>query len=159
MEQTHAPVEANGHTLQGPHKDPRLQDLPMGFVPLRLLLMPGGLCVELTRPNMLVGRHSEADVRLALPDVSRRHCRFLFQHGHWKIIDLASMNGVFVNGERMQEAALYDGDQVRIGSFLFAVRVEQSRSLPLPQDPKGMLQRISQAIPKVVPDQAKKKAS
>jgi pSer/pThr/pTyr-binding forkhead associated (FHA) protein len=121
----------------------------MGFVPLRLLLLPGGLCVELTRPNMLVGRHSEADVRLALPDVSRRHCRFLFQHGHWKIIDLDSMNGIFLNGERMQEAALYDGDQVRIGSFMFAVRLEgHSRSLPLPQDPKGMLERISQALPK-----------
>jgi len=148
MDQTYPPVEANGHTLQGPHKDPRQPDLPMGFVPLRLLLLPGGLCVELTRPNMLVGRHSEADVRLALPDVSRRHCRFLFQHGHWKIIDLDSMNGIFLNGERMQEAALYDGDQVRIGSFLFAVHMEQSRSLPLPQDPKGMLQRISQALPK-----------
>lgn len=149
MEQTHAPREANGHILQGPHKDPWHQDLPMGFVPLRLLLLPGGLCIELTRPNMLAGRHSESDIRLALPDVSRRHCRFLFQHGHWKIIDLDSMNGVFVNGERMQEATLYDGDQVRIGSILFAVRVEApARSLTAPQDPKGVLGRISQALPK-----------
>jgi len=156
MEQMHASVEATGHNLHGPHKDPRQSDLPMGFVPLRLVLMPGGLCVELTRPNMLAGRHSEADVRLALPDVSRRHCRFLFQHGHWKVIDLASTNGVFVNGERMHEATLYDGDQLRLGSFLFAVRLEaQPRSMSLPQ--KGIVQRIGEALPKSNLD--KRKAS
>jgi pSer/pThr/pTyr-binding forkhead associated (FHA) protein len=146
MEQT----QATSHKLQGPHKDPRQPDLPMGFVPLRLVLMPGGLCVELTRPNMLAGRHSQADLRLALPDVSRRHCRFLFQHGHWKVIDLDSTNGVFVNGERMHEATLYDGDQVRLGSFVFAVRLEApSRSMPPHslENPKGMLQRIGEALP------------
>jgi pSer/pThr/pTyr-binding forkhead associated (FHA) protein len=126
--------------------------------------MPSGLCIELTRPNMLVGRHSEADVRLALPDVSRRHCRFLFQHGHWKVIDLCSMNGVFVNGERMQEATLYDGDQVRLGSFLFAVRMEtQIRSIPPHslEDPRDMLQRIGEALPKTSSesDMEKRKAS
>ncbi len=164
MEPMHAPVEANGHTpFQGPHKDPRQQETPLGLMPLRLLLLPGGLCVELARPNMLVGRHSEADVRLALPDVSRRHCRFLFQHGHWKVIDLGSMNGVFVNGERMQEATLYDGDQIRLGSFLFTVRLEtQTRSLQHAQeDPRSMLQRISEALPNTSSeaDMKKRKAS
>ena len=162
MEQTNPPVEANGHMLQGPHKDPRQQETPLGFMPLRLLLLPGGMCVELTRPNMLVGRHSEADVRLALPDVSRRHCRFLFQHGRWKIIDLCSLNGVFVNGERMQEATIYDGDQIRLGSFLFAVRLEaQTRSMPPPslEDPRGILQRIGDALPKTGANQGKRKAS
>ena len=161
MEQTHPPVEANGHTLQGPHKDPR-QETPPGFMPLRLLLLPGGLCVEITRPNMLVGRHSEADVRLALPDVSRRHCRFLFQHGNWKVIDLNSTNGVFVNGERMHEATLYDGDQVGLGSFLFAVRLETpSRTLPQrsPESSNGVLQRIGEALPKSGTDRAQRKAS
>jgi pSer/pThr/pTyr-binding forkhead associated (FHA) protein len=100
---------------------------------LRLVLLPGGLTVELTRPDMVIGRHSEADVRLALPDVSRRHCRFIFQHGHWKVIDLNSLNGVFVNGERMHEAVVYDGDHVRLGGFTFAVNLEaQPRIMPAP---------------------------
>ena len=105
---------------------PRLADLPAvelpaDFVPLRLLLQPGGLSVEFNQPDMLVGRHSAADVRLSLPDVSRRHCRFLFSDGAWRVFDLNSLNGVFVNGERLQEAALYHGDRIRIGSLTFEV--------------------------------------
>ena len=114
------PPDSVAHTLQGPHKDPT----PTGFVPLHLLLLPGGLCLELTRPDMLIGRHSSADIRLDLADVSRRHCRLVYQHGSWKVIDLNSLNGVFVNGERMHEAVLYEGDQVRLGSFTFQVHME-----------------------------------
>jgi len=152
MEQTQA-FEAAGHALQGPHKDPRQPDLPLGFVPLELTLMPAGPSVELNRPDMVIGRHSGADIRLALPDVSRRHCRFAFQHGFWKIIDLKSMNGVFVNGERMQEATLYDGDHVRLGGFTFAVRLAaQPRIMPLPErdtaDQKDMLQQIAEVLPR-----------
>src|SRR5205823_4724 len=71
--------------------------IPHDFVPLRLLLQPGGLCVELNKPEMLLGRHSTADVRLSLPDVSRRHCRFAYADGHWRVFDLNSLNGVFIN--------------------------------------------------------------
>jgi len=93
------------------------------FVPLRLLAQPGGLCIELTKPDMLIGRHSEADVRLALPDVSRRHCRFVFAEGHWQVFDLDSLNGLFVNDERLQEATLCQGDQIRIGGLTFLVNL------------------------------------
>ncbi len=120
MQPNSMPNESAAHALQGPHKEP----FPAGFVPLRLLLLPGGLSIELARPDMLLGRHSSADIRLALPDVSRRHCRFVFEHGSWKVIDLKSLNGVFVNGERMHEAVLYEGDQLRLGSFTFQVRLD-----------------------------------
>jgi pSer/pThr/pTyr-binding forkhead associated (FHA) protein len=106
--------------LQGPHRE---MTVPADFVPLRLYLQPGGLCVELTQPDMLVGRHSEADVRLALPDISRRHCRLAFVDGHWRVTDLNSLNGVFINDDRMHEATLHDGDRIRLGSLTFAVKV------------------------------------
>jgi pSer/pThr/pTyr-binding forkhead associated (FHA) protein len=140
----HPPAPASGHPLQGPHKDLG-QDLPLGFIPLRLLLLPGGLPIELTRPDMLVGRHSDADIRLALPDVSRRHCRFVFQHGQWKVIDLNSLNGVFVNDERMQEATLYNGDEVRLGGFTFAVRLQVSQPAAV-HGQNGILQSIAAEI-------------
>jgi pSer/pThr/pTyr-binding forkhead associated (FHA) protein len=150
MEQTQ-PFEATGHPLQGPHKDPRWQDLPLGFVNLQLRLLPGGPTVELDRPDMLLGRHSEADIRLALPDVSRRHCRFVFQHGFWKIIDLKSLNGVFVNSERMHEATLYEGDEVRLGGFTFSVHLDAPpRIVPLTErtdEGDNVLQQISEALP------------
>jgi pSer/pThr/pTyr-binding forkhead associated (FHA) protein len=96
-------------------------DLPAGFAPLRLVLQPGGLCVTITRAESIVGRHSGADVRLSLPDVSRRHCRFLFADGSWQVFDLNSLNGVFVNGERLHESLIRHGDRVRIGSLTFEI--------------------------------------
>jgi pSer/pThr/pTyr-binding forkhead associated (FHA) protein len=107
---------------------PRLADLPPvelppDFVPLRLLLQPSGLSVDFNQPDMVVGRHSAADVRLSLPDVSRRHCRFLFGDGAWRVFDLNSLNGVYVNGERLQEATVANGDRIRIGSLTFEVEI------------------------------------
>src|SRR5581483_9961191 len=94
-----------------------LLPLPEDFVPLRLILQPSGAAVELTQPDVLFGRHSQADVRLPLPDVSRRHCRFLFGQGVWQVIDLNSLNGVFLNGEPVRQATLRPGDLIRIGGF------------------------------------------
>jgi pSer/pThr/pTyr-binding forkhead associated (FHA) protein len=81
--------------------------------------------VELTRPDMLVGRHSEADIRLPLPDVSRRHCRFLFVAGSWQVHDLNSLNGVFVNDQQVQQTVVHSGDRIRIGGFTFTVEIEK----------------------------------
>jgi hypothetical protein len=100
-----------------------LMPLPEDFVPLRLLLQPSGAVLELSQPDVLMGRHSQADIRLPLPDVSRRHCRFLFSHGVWQVIDLNSLNGVFLNGESVRQATLRPGDLLRIGGFIFAVDV------------------------------------
>lgn len=95
--------------------------LPPDFVPLALLLHPSGMRVELTKPNTVLGRHSSADIRLPLPDVSRQHCRFVFGEGGWHIVDLDSTNGIFVNNQRVPRAALRGGDRIRIGGFVFEV--------------------------------------
>ena len=73
---------------------------------------------------MLIGRHSDADVRLPLADVSRRHCRFVFRKGCWSIYDLQSLNGVFLNEERIEQAAVHEGDQIRIGRYTFEVHLD-----------------------------------
>jgi pSer/pThr/pTyr-binding forkhead associated (FHA) protein len=92
---------------------------PPDFVPLRLVLEQTGAMVEVHRLDNLVGRHSEADLRLPLPDVSRRHCRFLWVHGHWQVVDLNSLNGLHVNDEPVHQATLQQGDRIRIGGFTF----------------------------------------
>src|SRR5579872_4263887 len=122
MDETRPPSEAPGLPVQGPHwRTDAAEPTPAGFVPLRLLLQPSGPVLELSEPDMVVGRHSDADVRLPLPDVSRWHCRFLCVEGCWQVIDLNSLNGVYVNEEAVQQAALQHGDRVRIGGFTFAV--------------------------------------
>lgn len=103
-------------------------DVPADFVPLRLLVQPGGLCFELTRAEMLLGRHSQVDIRVCLPDVSRRHCRFVFHEGHWQVFDLHSLNGVFVNGARVEEATLCPEDVLRVGSVTFKVQLAPAAS-------------------------------
>jgi pSer/pThr/pTyr-binding forkhead associated (FHA) protein len=110
-------------------------ELPRDFVSLRLVLQPGGLCMELNKPDMLVGRHSSVDVRLSLADVSRRHCRLQFADGAWRVLDLNSLNGVYVNGERLQEATLFHGDRLRIGSLTFEVHLAVEANTGSPQRP------------------------
>ncbi len=138
-----------GWQLHGPHRDVPFHQLPDDFVPLRLILEAGGLCVELNKPDMQFGRHSDMDVRLALPDISRRHCRFVFQNGYWKIVDLESLNGVYVNEERMHEATLYDGDQVRIGTLVFTVSFGNEVVAPVKKDVplKAVLKSIADVLP------------
>jgi pSer/pThr/pTyr-binding forkhead associated (FHA) protein len=125
---------------------------PPAFVPLRLVLQPSGPTVELGRPDMLIGRHSDADVRLPLPDVSRRHCRFVFKEGSWEVVDLNSLNGLYVNGERVQRTVLHHRDVVGIGGFRLEVDLgEASGILPLPAaDPDqrdDILRSIADALP------------
>ncbi len=108
---------------------PRLVGLPPDdFRPLRLVLIPSGWSVTLDRLDVIIGRHSSADIRLPLPDVSRRHCRFLWLHDGWQVVDLGSLNGIKVNDEAVQHAGLKAGDTLRIGGFTF--RVELLRASP-----------------------------
>jgi pSer/pThr/pTyr-binding forkhead associated (FHA) protein len=124
MDDTRQPLEAAFARAPRLAHTPGSEELP----PLRLLLQPGGLCVEINRPDMLLGRHSTADVRLSLPDVSRRHCRFVYGDGNWRVFDLNSLNGLFVNGERLQEATVFHGDRIRIGSLTFQIELDAEQA-------------------------------
>src|SRR5262249_48679796 len=101
------PKEEGTLPLQGPHwQVSASREMPSGFFPLRLILKPSGYSIEVSKAEMIFGRHSEADLRLPLPDVSRRHCRLAFVDGYWQLFDLSSLNGTFVNGQRTQHALL-----------------------------------------------------
>ncbi len=99
------------------------------LIPLRLLLQPAGPAIDLTRSGMVLGRHSGVDVRLPLPDVSRWHCRFVFADSAWHIEDLDSLNGIFVNGQRVPKARLQEADQLGIGGFTFEVQFDRTASV------------------------------
>ena len=124
MDELRVDAEAGDGPVQGPHW-PQVRPGEPGPVvpPLRLVLRPGGAFVDCTRPDLVIGRHSAADVRLPLPDVSRRHCRLVCADGAWQLIDLDSLNGVHVNGERVRQAVLRHHDQIRIGGFTFEVEL------------------------------------
>jgi hypothetical protein len=63
------------------------------------------------------GRHRDSDIFLDDVTVSRRHAEF-YRHGdRFTVRDVGSLNGTYVNQERIEEAALNGGDEVQIGKF------------------------------------------
>lgn len=83
------------------------------------LLVPGDagerridVSAELTR----IGRSSEADVRLPDAGVSRLHAELRLLGDEVVLVDLGSTNGTTLNGQRIQEGRLRDGDRIGVGS-------------------------------------------
>lgn len=65
----------------------------------------------------VAGRHPDADIFLDDVTVSRKHAEFHRRGANFSVRDMGSMNGIFVNGERSDEAALEEGSEVLIGKF------------------------------------------
>lgn len=77
---------------------------------------PGGeRLLPLDRTITHIGRGFTADIQLEDVSVSRRHAIVTQRRGAVRILDDRSSNGTFVNGRRIQEAELHDGDVVVIG--------------------------------------------
>lgn len=64
-----------------------------------------------------VGRHPEADIFFDDVTVSRRHAEITRSGSAFEIVDQRSLNGSYVNGERVDRSALVNGAEVRIGKF------------------------------------------
>lgn len=64
-----------------------------------------------------IGRSLAADIRLDDPTVSRRHALLVMQDDDVRLLDDRSLNGVFVNGERVEWCPLRDGDRIVIGKY------------------------------------------
>lgn len=66
-----------------------------------------------------VGRADDADVVLDDVTVSRRHAEFLRTIHGWQLRDVGSLNGTYVNRERIDAIDLAGGDEVQIGKYRF----------------------------------------
>lgn len=78
---------------------------------------------SLTRDVTVVGRREDADFRIPLTDVSRKHCRFIKDGDTLILEDLGSSNGTFRNGERIKDVELEPGDTIQIGPVQFVVQI------------------------------------
>jgi pSer/pThr/pTyr-binding forkhead associated (FHA) protein len=63
------------------------------------------------------GRHPDSDIFLDDVTVSRRHAEFHRDGGTFIVRDVGSLNGTYVNRERVEAATLNNGDEVQIGKF------------------------------------------
>lgn len=73
---------------------------------------------------LIIGRKPEADIRIPLGEVSRAHCEVRVQGGKILVRDLGSSNGTYVNDQKVTEASLKAGDQMRVGPVQFTVQVD-----------------------------------
>ena len=75
--------------------------------------------IHLLRPVVFIGRHPDCDIRLDLPQISRRHCCFAIADDRLTIRDLGSRHGVRVNGLIVDEAQIRLGDEIAIAHLLY----------------------------------------
>src|SRR5215212_1184838 len=73
--------------------------------------------ITLEREWTRVGRSLAADVRFDDPTVSRRHALIVRQPDGVRVLDDRSLNGVFVNGERVEWRMLTEGDEIVVGRY------------------------------------------
>ena len=88
--------------------------------PGRYLAIPDGDEVIVTRLGLLtrIGRRPGADVVLDDSTVSRRHALVMERDGESIIADDRSRNGLFVNGRRVLQAPLHNGDEIQLGALV-----------------------------------------
>ena len=126
------PNERGGETtsiINADGGEPEYYDEPSPDYSAADTLPPGtALLVVLRGPNAgsrflldsdftSAGRHPDSDIFLDDVTVSRRHAEF-YRHGdRFTVRDVGSLNGTYVNRDRIEEADLFGGDEVQIGKF------------------------------------------
>jgi len=71
----------------------------------------------LDAPETTAGRHPDSDIFLDDVTVSRRHAEFRREDAGFVVRDVGSLNGTYVNRERIDIAELAGGDEVQVGKF------------------------------------------
>ena len=105
--------------------------------PERATARPGALVLEvngtrhpLEAPGLVIGRGTEADLRINDPGISRRHAEIRVGRsgpGSLDIVDLGSTNGITVNGQKVREAVLGEGSRIEIGTTRMLVHDPSAR--------------------------------
>jgi pSer/pThr/pTyr-binding forkhead associated (FHA) protein len=117
--QTEAPTQETGTLPRIPERERRRASLTVPrLAPGRYLAIEDGdeiVLFSLNADLMHIGRSPAADIVLDDASVSRRHALVACRGERTVILDDRSLNGVAVNGTRVGEAELRDGDTVAIG--------------------------------------------
>ncbi len=96
-----------------------------------LVLEVNGSRHTLAPPGLVIGRGTEADLRINDPGISRRHAEIRVEDNgsdlRLHIVDLGSTNGILVNGQRVRQAALQEGSRIEIGSTRMLVHAPTGR--------------------------------
>ncbi|MEO6468048.1 MAG: FHA domain-containing protein [Acidimicrobiia bacterium] len=108
-----------GHPGDSTVEIPTLPSVPRGGAVLHVLRGPNaGSTYLLDRDETSIGRHPDSSIFLDDITVSRRHSSVdRGGEGSFTIRDAGSLNGTYVNRERVEACELADGDEVQVGRF------------------------------------------
>ena len=74
---------------------------------------------------MSLGRDRNMQIPLRDANVSRSHAELIYDNGRWILRDLGSTNGSFINGQRVGQMELKDGDIIELGVTVLEFREDQ----------------------------------
>ncbi len=92
---------------------------PGGALLLAHIGPEAGSWFALDREETNIGRHPDSDIVLNDVTVSRRHAVIRRLDGHYTLEDAASLNGTYLDRNRIDSAALSHGNEIQIGKFRF----------------------------------------
>jgi pSer/pThr/pTyr-binding forkhead associated (FHA) protein len=109
----------NGSALAGAKDSVSgLERVPTGSAVLVVTRGPNaGYRFRLDQPVTAAGRHLDSNIVLDDITVSRRHAEIRCERGEFRVVDVGSLNGTYVNGEPIHSAVLTNGDEIRMGKF------------------------------------------
>jgi transcriptional regulator of acetoin/glycerol metabolism len=111
-----------------------------GAMAIRWLTRGGNDCTLLSGSKLTLGRGVDVELRVDSVGVSRRHAELLRQGPVFSLRDLQSRNGTFLNGRRVEHAALSEGDVLRLGDAVGVIaRVDPERASEPPLELTGAL--------------------
>ena len=115
------PAAARRHGTRAARERPRPAAAPAAGGQTRHWIEINGTRHQISRPTLVLGRSTDADVRIDDPGVSRRHCEI--RTGTPSTIqDLGSTNGIVVDGQHTTRATLRDGSRIVVGSTTIIYR-------------------------------------
>lgn len=106
---------------QGPSRVPMERAAPPAFSEAWLEIE--GVRHPIPNEGLSIGRSAENDLRIPDGTISRQHARIERRGDTFVVVDLNSANGTFVNGQRVQQHLLQDGDEIRVGQVRMRFRL------------------------------------
>ena len=76
-----------------------------------------GMSFTIDRDRVSIGRHPESDIFLDDITVSRRHAEITRKGESFLLTDTGSLNGTYLNRERIESAPLLSGDEIQVGKY------------------------------------------
>ncbi|GAB3706288.1 FhaA domain-containing protein [Mariniluteicoccus flavus] len=97
----------------------------------QMVVEVNGMRHPLVPPGVVIGRGSEADLRVNDPGISRRHAEIRVSGSApnltYEIVDLGSTNGITVDGQKVRQALLNSGSRIEIGNTRMLVHAPSGR--------------------------------